>query len=558
VASYYIDATLGDDAADGSIGTPWQTLDKIRLSVSPGDTVYLKKGETWTGEQIKITLVTPTQESERITIDAYGSGADPIVTTSFDNSVDITSISAYEADEAGRTTLTATGGGFTGSENKSVYFKADGIVGAVKTVLSDTQATVQGDFSTATQTQAGWLYSLPCLVLSNKSYITIQNIRFTDSLNCPLGTGTAVKFVGNTVDNMRAPGGYLVEAGMTDADSLIDSNTVQNSPACVAAIGGASCQNLTCSNNTIDDVDGDGIKFPTNTAVVISGNTVGNARNGEIGSQGHQDGIVVWPSTNCVVKNNTIFDHTQLVYVGLNASGGTVSGLRVYGNVGYITSGWTGGTAPFILLDGRNDAATMTDIDIFSNTCGDLGGDIAPIQIYGNAAGTYSDIVVRNNACWTDRTVTAAEVDTDANTQAAVDVDYDLVGGYAAYTTGGNGANTLSGQSDPFDGYGGKDGATFDFTISGGSALNNAGDPALTTAVAVPTTFTDIDGTTRTKDGGDIGAYETTSAVATGGPFDVAAGEIYVAGPKLSEVYVAGTRTQEVYTPRVVIGEVNS
>lgn len=70
---YYVDATAGNDANDGlSSSTPWQTLAKVSgSSFDVGDSVFLKRGETWNE-----TLTPPT---DGITIGAYGAGALPII-----------------------------------------------------------------------------------------------------------------------------------------------------------------------------------------------------------------------------------------------------------------------------------------------------------------------------------------------------------------------------------------------------------------------------------------------------------------------------------------------
>jgi|GEM_PF-614727 len=72
-ANYYVDATQGNDSNPGtSASSPWKTLGKIASSTfAPGSFIYLKRNETW-NEQ----LIIP---SSGITIDAYGSGALPVI-----------------------------------------------------------------------------------------------------------------------------------------------------------------------------------------------------------------------------------------------------------------------------------------------------------------------------------------------------------------------------------------------------------------------------------------------------------------------------------------------
>lgn len=72
-ATYYIDATNGLDSNTGlSSDNAWQSLSKASgSSVSSGDTILLKRGETWTGQTL-----TPKSGTY---IDAYGSGTKPTI-----------------------------------------------------------------------------------------------------------------------------------------------------------------------------------------------------------------------------------------------------------------------------------------------------------------------------------------------------------------------------------------------------------------------------------------------------------------------------------------------
>lgn len=72
-ATYYIDATGGSDSANGtSTATAWKTLGHAtNATYQLGDTVLLKRGETWNE-----TFTFPTNS---LTLDAYGTGALPIL-----------------------------------------------------------------------------------------------------------------------------------------------------------------------------------------------------------------------------------------------------------------------------------------------------------------------------------------------------------------------------------------------------------------------------------------------------------------------------------------------
>ena len=78
--TYYFSAN-GNDASNGtSTSTPWQTLGKLNSvfsSLSPGDNVLFKRGDIFYGS---ITINKSGSAGLPITISAYGSGADPIIT----------------------------------------------------------------------------------------------------------------------------------------------------------------------------------------------------------------------------------------------------------------------------------------------------------------------------------------------------------------------------------------------------------------------------------------------------------------------------------------------
>lgn len=526
MADCFVSSSIGSNAFDGLSGTddgggvgPKETLAAAPAVVTAGNAVKLKRGDTWTGEQITMSGgPTPTQESERVTFEPYGSGDDPIIAPGPDSTFTITGV-VFEADEGGRTTVTVSGVDLTSpsAANKFMLFVTDDINSTIKTILSATTCTIVGDFSAATTSQAGKIYSVAPLVLGNKSYVTIQNLRFTDSVALSLGTGAAVKFLSNTLDNLYTPAGYLISCAMTDSASLVDGNTVQNCPACFAAIGhNTGGSNITVSNNTVDDVDGDGINFSTVSDTIIEFNIIGSPRIGEIGSIGHQDGIVVDPATDVIIRYNTVSDMTQGIYQDVHVSGGTIEGSLIYGNKLYTTTAFAGGSMVGIMLDGLHASAVIQNIDIFSNIFGDLGDVQSPIIIKTLAGGTYSNIVGRNNIMFTDRTTPGSGWSVGTEATAAVDIDYGNYTNYTAYTDDGNEVNEVAGDPLLVD-YTGKDATTFDMHLGSGSPCNDAGDPSLTSLVTVPSSFLDIDGVTRVKNSGDLGAFEQVTAATGGG-----------------------------------------
>jgi len=78
MASYYVDATLGDDSNPGTQTQPWKTVSKVNsASLSPGDNVYFKRGETWVNEEF---WPQSGESGSPVTYGAYGSGDKPIIT----------------------------------------------------------------------------------------------------------------------------------------------------------------------------------------------------------------------------------------------------------------------------------------------------------------------------------------------------------------------------------------------------------------------------------------------------------------------------------------------
>src|SRR3989344_7825301 len=78
-ATYYIDATTGNDSNDGlSQSTPWKTVLKVNNSTfQPGDYILFKRGEIW---REKLLVSSSGSSGSPITFGAYGSGNLPKIT----------------------------------------------------------------------------------------------------------------------------------------------------------------------------------------------------------------------------------------------------------------------------------------------------------------------------------------------------------------------------------------------------------------------------------------------------------------------------------------------
>ncbi|MEJ3746027.1 hypothetical protein WEI85_22385 [Actinomycetes bacterium KLBMP 9797] len=87
-ATYYVDPTAGNDANAGtSTGAAWRTLGKVSgYAFQPGDVVRFKRGGSWSGT---LTLARSGAAGSPITVDAYGSGALPLIGGTVTNCVTV-------------------------------------------------------------------------------------------------------------------------------------------------------------------------------------------------------------------------------------------------------------------------------------------------------------------------------------------------------------------------------------------------------------------------------------------------------------------------------------
>ena len=70
MADWYVSTSGNDSTGDGSIGSPYATVSKAITSASAGDTIYVKRGDTF-------TMSSHISVNKSLTIDAYGTGAKP-------------------------------------------------------------------------------------------------------------------------------------------------------------------------------------------------------------------------------------------------------------------------------------------------------------------------------------------------------------------------------------------------------------------------------------------------------------------------------------------------
>lgn len=90
-ASYYVSNSSGNDSNAGtSSSAPWKTLAKVSAKVfAAGDTIYLKRGDVWTGETL---YARGGGQSARITVSPYGTGDRPMISpgTGIQSAIELT------------------------------------------------------------------------------------------------------------------------------------------------------------------------------------------------------------------------------------------------------------------------------------------------------------------------------------------------------------------------------------------------------------------------------------------------------------------------------------
>jgi hypothetical protein len=75
---FYVDSVNGSDTNPGSQSAPWRNLTRASSQVlAPGDTLLLKRGSSWSGQELQISE--NGSSAARIKVDAYGSGAVPVI-----------------------------------------------------------------------------------------------------------------------------------------------------------------------------------------------------------------------------------------------------------------------------------------------------------------------------------------------------------------------------------------------------------------------------------------------------------------------------------------------
>ncbi len=347
MASYFVDATAGDDAKDGlTEANAWKTMSKVNAaSFSAGDTISLQRGEVW---RESLTVPSAGTSGNPITFDAYGTGADPIIDGS-----DV--VTGWTLDSGSIYTATFNNGitTFLILEN-GVPLKRRATQGAVVAAgefFADdgantmyVWATDSADPDTHTMEVGARFHTMQA---SGKSFLAFANIHFRGAGGefgsaARLDTQTSdVTFTDCEMSATHYAGVWLLfDAGNSGPDNITYTDCTIHD--CV--VFGAHIQGETTSNR-LDAITFTGCRIhdcgdPDTAQHGISLRRVTNASilnceiDNNVGSQAWGGGLYLDHAPSATIQNNRVHDNDpQGIQADVNSNGFDISGNTVYDNI---------------------------------------------------------------------------------------------------------------------------------------------------------------------------------------------------------------------------------
>jgi hypothetical protein len=354
--TYYIDADSGANENAGTIEAPWQT--GIQVALSPGDTVYYKKGTTATYGPIIYSWSGTT--GNLITISTYSTGAQPKILPAgqiitgwtgpdgngvYSKSITIADTGFLEdyhnLGPAAADATCATGNWYNDTINHVLYYKpTTGTPGAVIVLTGGYTAYPSGSAGVGSYVTYDGLHFIGLnfyYTATGAEYVTFQNCTFSDIG----GQATALMF-------------YSAEGALVH-DITIDRCTFEynaNNLYFVRLLGAAAYfDSLTVSNNTMSyigttrhngyykDLTGYGASWDNDG---ISAQNVQNSvfEHNEIayGSCSRTAGINLWydgagPGAGVVIRYNYIHDLAHGDGINWGGSDVNTANAQIYYNV---------------------------------------------------------------------------------------------------------------------------------------------------------------------------------------------------------------------------------
>lgn len=300
----------------------------------------------------------------------------------------------------------------------------------------------------------------------------------------------------NTAEGLQVVNNYIHDNG-NDAISfrgdfarniLVENNEIFRNSQTAISSGGGSGHIMRGNNihyNGKDGVRGGGANL------LIEFNRIYD----QFHTENHQDGLDMGDIRDSIIRYNTIYDLTQLMYFHDFDNGGGFHNLQIYGNVLYTDRYWTvqGGEAPGIFLTATFHNSPISNIQIHSNTIGWVG--YGGVWIFNDNPSTITNIKLYNNIFF------ESGVDIESNN---VSSNFNVFYNVSKPSYEGQSSVTTNPQFVNYQRH-----SAWDFRLKAGSPAIDRGSAALGSLVSLPSPFIDLDHTQRpTGARYDIGAYE--------------------------------------------------
>ncbi len=280
--------------------------------------------------------------------------------------------------------------------------------------------------------------------------------------------------------------GVSVDQSVTGVE-VTNCDILGNSNSAIIMWGGSGVRprQVTIRNNNVYNNQKDGLDGGCIDCVIE-----GNYIHDQYTSSQHPDCMDLSDSTNLIIRNNTVADCTQLIY--LHNYWGGFNNVKIYGNVIYSNKYFTngGGETQGIFLEGRFSGGAISNVEIHSNTIGWVGYD--SIWSYGSV----NNVKVRNNIFYDG----VNGIDGGGITSS----DYNVYFNTNKPSFEGSHSITANPQLVNYVRH-----SSWDFHLKPSSPAIDMGDPQLGSVMTLPSPFVDMDNVLRPQGARhDAGAYE--------------------------------------------------
>ena len=346
--TFYVDCSQPSNGS-GTQSSPWNTLSSPNaLTFVAGNTIYFKRGTVCSGifkPQGSGTATSP------IVVDAYGTGALPIINGGITNFTDL-----FLHNQSYWTIQNIE---FEGGQYWAVSVEATNNSAVTGITITDVTA-IGATYVSTSRTDSGEIE----VAADGSDSATISDVNIS----------------GVTAGNTKASEGIFVSAGND------------------TSMTGAKGSNISVTNSNVSNVYGDGILVIDANNVTMSGNTV--TQSGECPSCGTSTpgAIWVWNTTNAVLSSNESYANNSwggdgggfdIDFWNTNV---TVENNYIHDNKGYCVSVFGANNEATVNSIIRfnvcinNDASSSSIIqgDFFLNTWN--GGSLNGVEIYNNTS----------------------------------------------------------------------------------------------------------------------------------------------------------------------------